>query len=385
MNNPFHYNLTSNTLGNEEILSILNVIKSGQFTYADKVMSFEKKYSKKFNIKYSVMTNSGSSANLIALASIFFLKKNFLKKGDEVIVPAIGWATTYSPLQQYGLKLKIVDVDPQTLNIDVKKLLSAITKKTKLIVVVNILGNPADLEQIASICKKKNIYLMEDNCESLGAKQNNKFTGTFGIVNTMSFFYSHHMTTIEGGMVSTNNPEIYKILRSLRSHGWDRDIKIKKKFEQYNFIYPGYNLRPTEINAAIGLEQLKKVDEMIEVRRKNYAIYKKIFSNNKIFHIQKENENSSSSSFALTFVFKKKYLGLKNKILNELKEKNIQYRLITGGSFEKHPVKKYFNYSIYKNTKHANYIHDNGFFVGNMPKDLSDELLYLNKAIVKFY
>ena len=139
-------------------------------------------------MKHGVMVNSGSSANLIGIGSLFFKKKNPLKKGDEVIVPAISWSTTYSPLQQYGLKLKFIDVDPNTVNIDFAKIEKAITKRTKMILVVNILGNPCHLSEIKKICKKKNIYLMEDNCESLGAKYKNKFTGTFGDINTMSFF-----------------------------------------------------------------------------------------------------------------------------------------------------------------------------------------------------
>ena len=186
-------------------------------------------------MKYSLMTNSGSSANLLAIASLFYRKKNPLKRGDEVIVPSIAWATTYAPLQQYGLKLKILDVDFDTLNVSPQTLSKAITNKTKLVVAVSILGNPCKLDQFKKICDQKKVILIEDNCESLAAKIKNKYTGTFGILNTMSFFYSHHISTIEGGMVSTNDKEIYNILLSLRAHGWTRDqINFeKKKFEKY--------------------------------------------------------------------------------------------------------------------------------------------------------
>ena len=169
------YKLARDNWDNKEILAIKEVIKSDRFTYGPKVLQFERSFSKFFGMKYSIMTNSGSSANLISIASLFYKKKNPLKPGDEVIVPAVSWSTTYHPLQQYGLKLKFVDIDINTLNIDYELLERSITKKTKLIVAVSILGNPAPLDKMAKLCKKKNIYFMEDNCESMGAYLNNKY------------------------------------------------------------------------------------------------------------------------------------------------------------------------------------------------------------------
>ena len=240
----------------------------------------------------------------------FFIKINSLKRGDEVIVPEISWSTTYHPLRQFNLKLKIIDVQLETVNIDTKKLIAAITPKTKLIIAVNILGNPYNLFEIRKIRKKKGMYLMEDNCESLGAKIKNKFCGTFGILNTYSFFYSHHISTIVGGMTLTNDMEIKEILISLQSHGWTRDAVNKKfltknyqKFENYQFVLTEYNLRSTEINAAIGLVRLTKLNNFIKIRRNNFNLYQKIFKNNKIFIIQKKNEKSQHS---LLFLFLKK-------------------------------------------------------------------------------
>ena len=389
-NKNLNYPLTYSSWDEKEIQEIQKVINSGQFTYSDKVKKFENQYAKFFNMKHGVMVNSGSSANLIGIGSLFFKKKNPLKKGDEVIVPAISWSTTYSPLQQYDLKLKFIDVDPNTVNIDFSKLKKAITKKTKIILAVNILGNPCNLSEIKNLCKKKNIYFMEDNCESLGAKYKNKFTGTFGDINTMSFFYSHHISTIEGGMVTTNDKELADLMRSLRSHGWTRDIIDKKQFgikkrdyEKYEFILPGYNVRPNEIYASVGISQLKKLDQFIKIRRKNFLLYKNIFKNNKIFQIQ--TENGKTSAFSLIFIFRKKYLHLKNKIYADLRKNNIQFRLITGGCFLKHPAKKFFNYSIYNNINNANYIHENGFFLGNAPVNLEDQLIHFNKTIIKYY
>ncbi len=242
------------------------------------------------------MVNSGSSANLLGLSSLFFKKKNPLKRGDEVIVTAVSWSTTYAPLQQLGLKLKLVDIELDTFNIDINLLKKAITKKTKLIVVVNLLGVPCDLRVIRDICQKKNIYLFEDNCESMGALVANKMAGSFGKVSSHSFFFSHHMCTMEGGMISTDDFELYCILKSLRAHGWSRDLpknnplfKPKKNdfYEEYKFILPGYNVRPGELHGSIGNIQLKKVKNFIKIRRKNLSFFNKLFENNKKIIIPK--------------------------------------------------------------------------------------------------
>ncbi len=378
------YNLVSPNWDNKEIKAINKVVKSGYFTIGKNVEKFEKQFSKKQGMKYSVMVNSGSSANLIAIYSLFFIKKNPLKRGDEVIVPALSWSTTYSPLEQLGLRVRIIDIDMGTLNIDLKLLKNNISSKTKLVIGVSILGNPADLYEIRKICIKKKIHFMEDNCESLGASLKNKNTGTFGLVNTNSFFFSHHINTIEGGMVSTNNEEVYHNLLCLREHGWTRRLpnskfyKKSKNFEDYNFVLPGFNVRPTEINAAIGLIQLKKLDNFVRIRRKNLKLFQKLFSNNEFFHIQKE--NGVSSSFAFTFVLKKKYSHLRQQILNKLRKNQIEFRLITGGSINLHPYIRKFNYSK-TSLKVSEYVHKYGFFTGNHPVDLSKEINNLREVL----
>ena len=224
----------------------------------------------------------------------------------------------------------------------------------------------------------------------MGAKINKKYCGTFGDISTHSTFFSHHISTIEGGVIMTNNREIYELSKSLRSHGWTRDLPknnliVKKSknsfYEAYRFILPGYNLRPTEISAAIGIVQLKKLKKSIEIRRSNAEYFKKIFSNNDMFIIQQENHYSSWFSF--TLILRPKYKKLKNKIFNLLKKSLIEFRIITGGSFLRHEVRKYFNYSVYKNINNANYAHDYGFFVGNYPKDLKKEIKYLNSVLSK--
>jgi CDP-4-dehydro-6-deoxyglucose reductase, E1 len=376
------YKLASSTWGEEEIESINKVIQSGNFTMGDKVREFEKHFASFFNSKYCVMVNSGSSANLIATGAFFFKKNNPLKIGDEVIVPAVSWATTYHPLNQYGLKLKFVDIDIDTLNYDLKKLESAINKETKAIIAVNLLGNSNDFKKINNLIKGKNIYLIEDNCESMGAKFDSKYTGTFGIVGTFSGFFSHHISTMEGGMVLTNNEEIYHIMLSLRAHGWTRDLPKKNKLiekeknafnESFRFILPGYNLRPLEFSGAIGIEQLKKLPLFIDSRRRNAKYFIKKFSQSN-FKTQKEIGQSSWFGFSLIIENEK---IKRDKIINLLIKNNIDVRPIVSGNFVKNEVISYYDYEVFQDLKNSEYLDSYGFFVGNHHYDITDKINHL--------
>ena len=375
------YKLASDTWDQKELIAINKVIDSNHFTMGEKVKEFEKKFCRFFKCKYSVMVNSGSSANLIGIASLFYTNKPRLKIDDEVIVPAISWSTSYYPLLQYGLKLKFVDICPETLNYDLDKLATAINTKTRMIMAVNLLGNPNDFKTINKIIKGKNIIIFEDNCESMGAKFHGKFTGTFGLIGTFSTFFSHHISTMEGGVVTTNNEEIYNILLSLRAHGWTRDLPKKNKifnksndkfYESFNFILPGYNLRPLEMSAAVGIEQLKKLPRFLKYRKKNAKVFTDLFSLNKNFIIQKEIDQSSWFGFSL--IIKKSSNLCRDSVIKILNKNRIEVRPIVSGNFLKNPVIKYFKYSIHKSLDNADFIHDNGFFVGNHHYDLTNEL-----------
>lgn len=375
------YKLAASSWGQEELNAIQRVINSEQFSMSSEVAAFEKEFAAWHNLKYGVMVNSGSSANLISIASYFYKNQNPLKRGDEVIVPAISWSTTYYPLQQYGLKLKFIDVEIDSFNIDITKLEEALTPRTKIIIAVSILGNPAALDQIKSFADKHGLYFMEDNCESLGAELPDKSkTGTFGDLNTFSFFFSHHIATMEGGMVLTNDKEFFHLLRSIRNHGWTRDVPTPSEiydeknddfFEAYRFILPGYNVRPIEMAGAIGREQLKKLTGFIEKRRKNLSIFQRLFGNDERFIIQKEYGKSSAFSFPL--VLNPAQKPARKKILGALKKANVEYRIITGGCFPRHDVIKYFDYDA-ANIDNANIIHEYGLFFGNYPIDLTNEL-----------
>ena len=368
-----------------ELDAINNVIDSGMYSMGKYVEQFEKDFAKYLNVPYCVMCNSGSSANLLGIASLFYKKENKLKAGDEVIVPAVSWATTYFPLYQYGLKLKFVDIDKDTLNFDLDKLSTAITDETKVILAVNLLGNPNDFNKIKSLIGNNNIYLFEDNCESLGATFENQMTGTFGDIGTFSTFFSHHISTMEGGIVAVYDEELYHILLSLRAHGWTRNLPDNNKVsgkksdihfeESWKFVLPGYNMRPVEMSGAIGIEQLKKLPSFIDERRKNATYFQEMMSNNKYFSIQKE--IGSSSWFGFSLVLKEDCPLSRNEIVEHLENNNIDCRPIVAGNFVNNPVVDYMNYTVHGALDNADYITKNGFMVGNHHIDLKGGIDYL--------
>lgn len=383
------YPLASTTWDEKEYNAMREVIESGIFTMGSKVEQFEHDFAKYFGSKYAVMVNSGSSANLIATAALFFKKNNNLKPGSEVIVPAVSWATSYHPFQQYGLKCKFVDVDIDTLNYDLDSLRSAVSDETKMILLVNLLGNPNDFDAIKEIVAGKDIIIIEDNCESMGAAYKGKMAGTFGIMGTFSSFFSHHISTMEGGIVVTDDEELYHILLSLRSHGWTRHLpkfnhvtgeKSDNDFEEsFKFVLPGYNVRPGELNGAIGIEQLKKLPAIIETRRENAKLFFELFSDHPYLRIQKEIERSSW--FGFSFIVKNNSPVSRNSLIAMLKENKVECRPVVSGNFIKNPVMKYFNYSVAGSTVNADLVDSNGFFIGNHHYDLSKELIFLSKIL----
>jgi CDP-6-deoxy-D-xylo-4-hexulose-3-dehydrase len=382
------YPLATSTWDEKELAAIQSVIDKDIYTMGDSVAQFEENFAKFLNKKYCVMVSSGSTANLIATAALFYTKNPKLKRGDEVIVPTVSWSTTYFPLQQYGLKLKFVDIDLDTLNYDLEALESSITPNTKMIMAVNLLGNPNDFDKINEIIKDKDIFILEDNCESMGAEYKGKQAGTFGVMGTFSTFFSHHMATMEGGFVTTDDEELYHILLSMRAHGWTRNLPKENKVsnksddwfeESFRFVLPGYNVRPVEMSGAIGIEQLKKLPTFLNQRRKNAKLFVELFENHSDFIIQKDIDNSSWFGFSLII---KPTSNLNRKdIINKLKENKIDCRPIVTGNFTRNEVMKFFDYEIHKELKNADYLHDNGFFIGNSQVCLRKEIKFLAEVL----
>lgn len=373
-----NYPLAADTWDNKEFDAINRVVKSNRFTIGSQVELFEKEFAEYFGSKYAIMFNSGSSANLVGIASLIFSDDYDLNKGDEVIVPAVSWATTFTVLHQYGLKLRFVDVDLNTLNLDLNKVEEAITEKTKAIFAVNLLGNPNDFNKLIKICKKYNLILIEDNCESMGAKFKNKYAGTFGVIGTFSTFYSHHMATMEGGMILTDDFNLMNIMKSVRSHGWTRDLDencsfITRKqgfYEKFNFIFPGYNVRPIEMEAAIGREQLKKLDNFLKFRKSNGRYFNELFSNEANILIQKNTDDSSFFGFSMIF----NDYEVRNNIIELFSKENIECRPIVAGNFTLNKVIDYFDYTIYDELENSDIIHNQGLFIGNHHFDIKNKI-----------
>jgi len=271
---------------------------------------------------------------------------------------------------------------------DTTHLEKALTPNTRMVVAVNVLGNPCALDRIQNFCDRNGLYLFEDNCESMGAELNGRKCGSFGDIGTFSTFYSHHISTMEGGVLVTDDEEIYHVAKSIRAHGWTRDLppdtqlfdqRIDDFFEAYRFILPGYNARPLEFSGAVGLEQLKKVDHMIEIRRKNAKLFCQLFEGDERFIIQRE--NGKSSWFCFTVILNPNFPIDRGKVMEGLKEAKINFRIITGGNFLRHDVIKYFDYECVGDIKNANIAHDNGFFVGNSPRNLFGEINYFHDVL----
>ena len=386
-----NYPLASSTWNIEEIEAIQSVIQSGRFTMGQQVQEYEELFAEQIGSKYAVMVNSGSSANLALLAACRYRKESLMTLGDEVLVPAVSWSTTYYPVNQLGFSLKFIDIDPLTLNINTKNIEEAIGPKTKAIFAVNLLGNPADWTSLQGIAREHNLILIEDNCESLGASLEGQSSGTFGIGGTFSSFFSHHISTMEGGMIVTNDEPLFHTLKSIRAHGWTRDLpSINHVYNKtgsdwddlFRFVLPGYNLRPLEMEAAVGKTQLSKLKMFVGARRINAEIFLNFMSGIDGFRVQMENGNSSWFGFSL--VLEGALKGQRMKLVEELNRARIDCRPIVTGNFTRNPVINLLDHAPIGPLPAADEIHEEGLFVGNHHYDLSAELELLANTLNDF-
>ncbi len=387
-----HFPLKDSTFRNKDLIEGIKVIFSKNVTMSKVTKKFEKTFSKKMKVPFSLMVNSGSSANLLAFQCLINpYRKNRLKRGDQVLVPSICWPTSLWPIIQSGLKPIFVDIDKKNFNIDLKDLKRKISKKTKALMLIHVLGNSTNMDELKKILNKNKIILVEDTCESIGAKYKKKFLGTFGEFSTFSFYFSHQISSVEGGMICCKNKEDEDIIKALRSHGWSKDLSNQKKLERkykdinknFFFINSGFNLRPTDIQAAIGLSQFKSLNNFINVRKKNRdKIIKKIKSDKrweKQVQFINNSDHVNPSWFGIAMLFNKKFKYKKKLILNKLNKFGIENRPIISGNFLKQPVMKKYKISQKSSQfPNANYVHEYGFFVGLKHKLMS------NKEISKY-
>lgn len=385
MTQEMFWPLAYNSWGKEEEQAIGHLIRNGNLTMGAMVEAFEQEFAEAVGSRYAVMVNSGSSANLIAVATMFYCGGDSrpLQPGDEAIVPAIAWATTYSPLHQYGLKLRIVDVDT-SLGIDPAELSRALTSKTRLVVGASILGFPAALDKLRNFADAHGLWFLEDNCESFGASLDGKQCGTFGDMGTFSTFFSHHLNTIEGGVVVTDSQELYKTLRKIRSHGWSR---ANEKTKEYCFEIPGYNVRPTEIAAVAGLVQLRGRYNMQAYRQLNWATFMSAFTDLPQFksgRFKSQMARPSPMPFGFVVIDTGGPLETGREFwMTRLQEAGIESRMVTGGCITEHPVIAHYNYSRVGGLPNARQAHYDGFFVGNAPVDLSGQIARFMEVLQK--
>jgi CDP-6-deoxy-D-xylo-4-hexulose-3-dehydrase len=373
--NKVKFPLATATWGAEELAAMQRVIASGQLTMGTEVLAFEQAFAAYVGSRHCVMVNSGSSANLLMVAALFYTKNYALRlnRGDEVIVPAVSWSTTYYPLYQYGLKIKFVDIDLHTLNYDLDQLEQAITPNTRAIMAVNLLGNPNDFDRIRSIIGAEDIVLIEDNCESMGATLRGRQAGTFGVMGTFSSYFSHHISTMEGGMIVTDDLELYQILLSLRAHGWTRNLpqrnlvcgeKSADPFEEsFRFVLPGYNVRPLELEGALGLEQIKRLPSLVSARRENARLFEEAMSDHPDLLIQRE--CGESSWFGFSLVIRPGRSLTRKELVTRLIAKGFECRPIVAGNFAKNEVVHFFDHEVHGTLANAEHIDRCGVFIGN--------------------
>lgn len=403
----YFYPLALSSWSNEEIDKACDVIRSQSTTMGQYVSLFQRDFSAYLGCSFSYMVNSGSSANLLMASALKLYLDLYGDSRKTILIPAVGWSTSYAPFIQLGFNVKIVDVSLSTFNLELDCLLNAIDDDVVAVLAINILGNPCPLVDLKRVCDEANIFLLEDNCESLGAEIDVEISprkaGSFGVMSTHSFFFSHHINTMEGGCVSTSSKEFSLLLKVIRNHGWAREIQDSDIPRQGNspvfdwftscmqnlegdqadfqfmksfyFLLPGFNLRPTEVQGALGVLQLKKLPNFIAQRRKNASLMQEIIDSFDKIKIQ--SEFGRSSYFGFGFVLDHEHQ--RDEITTLLDSRGVQVRPIVSGSIAMHPLAKFMSCS--NDYDSADLIHRRGFFVGNHHVDFSDKISRLGLII----
>ncbi|NBP03162.1 MAG: DegT/DnrJ/EryC1/StrS family aminotransferase [Proteobacteria bacterium] len=368
--------LVKDTIDTNDINELINWLKTNpNLTKGELTPIFEKMWSNWLGCKYSVYVNSGSSANLAAIYSLILSGR---LKNNKIIVPAVSWVTTVSPAIQLGLNPIMCDCDIDNLGLDINHLKLLIEKeKPSVLILVHVLGFPNHMNEITKLCKENDIILIEDTCEAIGSMYNNQLLGTFGELSTFSFYFGHHISTIEGGMISTNDEDLYHLLLSIRSHGWDRDLpqnkqtELRKKYNiddfksLYTFYYPGFNLRSTDLQAFIGIQQMNKINEIVKSRNENYLRYKNEIKNN--FWIISPPNNSYISNFSYPIITKNI-----NNLVKALSNNNIDCRPLICGSINEHPF--WFERYGKSELPNSKLVHTYGIYIPNNHQITNDEL-----------
>jgi CDP-6-deoxy-D-xylo-4-hexulose-3-dehydrase len=373
----FRYPLAADTWGDAERRAAIAVIESGQTTMGRNVEAFEARFAGEFGARHAVMVNSGSSANLLAVAALSHTRPPLSRVGAVAIVPAVSWSTTYFPLCQYGLTLRFVDIDRETLNFDLAALERALDPSVSVVFAVNLLGNPNDFDAIATLLAGRDVTLIEDNCESMGARLGGRWTGRFGRVGTFSTFFSHHLSTMEGGVCLTDDDELHQILLSLRAHGWTRGLTWSSRLadpdprgpfhDAFRFILPGYNVRPLEVCGAIGLVQIERLAGIVAERREMARRMRARFSD--LHGLRLQREIGESSWFGFAFTLTEETAASRDTVVARLAAAGVESRPVVAGNFTRQPVMAHLRHEPPGALPNADEVHDRGFYIGANPLD----------------
>ena len=399
-----HVSVSGKLIDSEDIVTLVDSCLDGWFTSGKYTAMFEKELAKYIGVRNSLFVNSGSSANLLALTALTSkrLGKGKLEPGDEIITAATGFATTLNPIIQNGLTPVFVDMDLDTLNVDVNQVEEAISPRTKGIMMAHTLGNPFALDEIINLCNENNLWLIEDNCDALGSKYKGKLTGSFGDLATQSFYPAHHITSGEGGAVLVNSPSLRKEIESLRDWGRDCycpsgvDNTCHKRFEwqlgslpkgyDHKYIYSkvGYNLKATEMQASLALSQLSKIEVFGEARKNNFEFYKDKLSNLESLAFVEATIDSSPSWFGFPIRVTQKARFSRNEIVGHLNSRNIGTRLLFAGNLTKQPAYEGINFRKVSDLAVADNLMNNAFWIGVQPNLSVDQMTYVADTIKAF-
>jgi CDP-4-dehydro-6-deoxyglucose reductase, E1 len=380
----YWYPLSVATYEVEEVLAAVDSLCSFRTSMWEKTSEFEQAFARMHSIEEAIMVNSGSSADLLVAFALVNPQLHSLTPGDEILVPSVTWPTQIWSAMMAGLKVRLVDAEPLTLNMNFDDLEAKIGPRSRAISLVHLMGNPCDMDRVQSICRKYDLVLIEDCCESLGARYDGKPIGTFGMAGTFSFFFSHHITTMEGGMIICRDQNLSDVFRLLRAHGWARSMKHVKADAwcdidpRYMFLNWGFNLRPTEIQAGFGLEQLKRLPLFHTSRLQNAAYFGEYLSGyNHLMRTMEVHPKAECSWFALPVLLAKDCPFSKTELLQYLEEQGIETRPLVAGNLARQPVCRMFPELQEDHLAGADAIHERGFYLGLYPfnsKQLLDRL-----------
>jgi CDP-6-deoxy-D-xylo-4-hexulose-3-dehydrase len=387
----FFYPLAEPTYGVDEVMEAIDSMAKFKTSMWEKVAQFEREFGSKYGGE-AIMVNSGSSADLLISFALLEKSGGALKAGDEIIVPAVTWPTHLWSLLMAGFKIKLVDIDPHSLNFSIESIEAAISPNTRAIFVVHLLGNTGNMQDLLRLCAEKKLLLMEDCCEALGSKYQDQYVGTFGIASSFSFFFSHHLITMEGGMILTRDSDFAQRCRVLRAHGWNRRFPLdttlpaSKLESRYEFVNWGFNVRPTELQAGFGLVQLRKMDEFDAQRKQNALVLRKgIERHNKYIFTMEPQNKVELSWFAFPLLIRSESLFSRENLCDFLETHGIETRPIVAGNLARQPAMIGFPEIVFSDLKNADFIHNSGLYIGIHPKKDDEKLFRVLKILDNFF